>query len=234
MFINSNICAYICINTHARVYMYIQKYVCVHMYIFTCVCVSVHTHGCTHTLTPRCVHTFITCCARAAKGSVPLGLGGCVCEAPQQDTDPRAAHSAALVLSLHPEKLWGAVGPTPYQSPLKVLSVPTHPHWILTVPAASIDPPSMYLQSHLSPSFNKPCERHPGLGHVTVPCPQGAVSAPQTPQKQMGFGWWEAAAPSTPQPSIARSNEHLAQGTNKLFSNFCLLMAQSGPNEPSG
>lgn len=120
----------------------------------------------------------------------------------------------------------------PFQSPLKILSVTTHPCWILMVPAACIDPPSVCVcRDHLSPSFNKPCEQHPGLGHVTVPCPPVLL---KHPQNKWALDGRKAAPPSTPRPSIARSTEHAAQGTNKLFSNFWLLMTQSEPNEPSG
>lgn len=98
------------VQTHLHIYIRVfRSYVCVHTCILTCVCV--HTHMDVPNPDPQvCVHVYSMCCA--------LGLGAvsvCVCGVPQQDT---AAHSAALDLCLHPEKLWGAVeGVTPLSEP---------------------------------------------------------------------------------------------------------------------
>lgn len=143
----------------------------------------------------------------------PWGLGAaptwglCLCEAPHQDTGLGAAHSAALDFSLHPEKLWGVVeggGPTCCQSSPKIL-VCYHalPRLISTVPAACIDPPiRVFVETIcLSPSINPTNDTlgwGTSLSHVPPVLPTSCAGAPQTPPKQMGFGWSEGSRAQHP------------------------------------
>lgn len=131
----------------------------------------------------------------------------CVREAPHQDTGPGAAHSAALDLSLHPEKCWGVVegvGLAHCQSPSKIL-VCRHPlpRSISTVLAACIDPPiSVFVETVcLPPSINAVNDIlgwGTSLSRVPPVFPTSCVGAPQTPLKQMGFGWPEGSGARHP------------------------------------
>lgn len=143
---------------------------------------SVHTHTWMYPApdTYVCEHFYNTLC-QGSQGLCTMELGamqtwGAVCECVWGSSRTQALKQPILQLWISPctprsfgvlWKEWDLLSEPP-EDPR--LSPPTL-HWILTVPAACIDPHQCMCRDHLSPSFNKPCECHPGLGHVTVPCP---------------------------------------------------------------
>lgn len=135
-----------------------------------------------HTHTQLCVHVCNTCCATRAL--CPRGFGGCtdlagcVCVYVRPLTRTQALEQPTLQFWISPctlrsvGVLWKEWALLTVRAPQRSLSVATHSlvryrRFLLPV----LTPHQCICRDRLSPSFNKRRERHPGLGHVTVPCP---------------------------------------------------------------
>lgn len=179
---------------------------------------------------------------------LPRCAAGNCCAWPHAAEKPLSAACISPVTPKHFGVLWdgralltasGSVGDTLCTqgsvmrcpcTPLSSLSAATSPvfHYRQFTLISSI------CREHLSPSFNN---IHGTRDRVlfTASAHGVGIGAPQTTTpKQMVFEWAGRQQRPSPAQSIPRSEERFLEGTNKLFCNFWLLMAQSGPNEPSG